>query len=148
MRSGDKSADRSSWYMFEVKRGKEVWAQNGMKRVTESVFLPLLRTAKNGGKPHPLFPRHIFVRLDIGNRSVDARYIPGVNSIGYRDDPVQVPDEVIEQLEVLNQTKRSGQPPERDIDEELKNIYDGRLTSMERLVLLLKAIERYRNASS
>ena len=148
MKDGDERSDRSRWYMFEVKRGKEVWVQKGMIRVADSVFLPLLRTEKNGRKPHPLFPQRIFVRLDMSSKSVDARYLPGMSSIGCCDDPVEVPDAVIEQLEVLNQNKRSSQAPGCDIDEELKNIYNGRLTSVERLVLLLKAIERHHKACS
>jgi transcriptional antiterminator RfaH len=92
------------WHLIFTKPGKEtlVSAQLGDRNV--QAYLPTLqieRGHRRGIRVEPFFPNYVFVCIDLqAQAATDLRWMPGVSTfVHFGDDPVVVPDAVIETLQ-------------------------------------------------
>ena len=94
------------WYLIHAKPGCEATAQANLERQKYRVYYPrLLRRVRVRGRwverVAPLFPRYLFLRLDVGREAMaPVRSTVGVASIvRFGFDYTVVPDAVIERLQ-------------------------------------------------
>ena len=93
------------WYLVHTKPRKEILADENLKRQDFEAYLPFIKqTRRRRGHwtpvIEPLFPRYLFVRLEIGSDNfASIRYTKGVsNLVRFSEEPAVVSDEIIEFL--------------------------------------------------
>lgn len=93
------------WYCAYTKPAAEVWARTNLWERGFEVLLPLyLRRRRHARRTTsiqaPLFPRYLFVRADLSERSARGIiFARGVESlVRFGEEPATVPDHVIAEL--------------------------------------------------
>lgn len=108
------------WYVVHTKAGAERLAEGNLERQGFHVYLPRARLHKRGARGAsivtvPLFPRYVFVRLDLENapwRAVNSTY--GVSRlVSFGDRPAHIDDAVI--AEIRDREREDGIVPLADI---------------------------------
>lgn len=108
------------WYVAHTKPGAERLAEGNLERQGFHVYLPRARLRKRGARGPstvtvPLFPRYIFVQLDLENapwRAVNSTY--GVSKlVSFGERPAHVDDAVI--AEIRKRESEDGIVPLTDI---------------------------------
>jgi hypothetical protein len=64
-------------------------AKKALEPACADVFLPLLYEARAGAKPQPLFPRRVFVRIDLTRHYFDVKYSPGARDLLKAGNPTR-----------------------------------------------------------
>lgn len=132
------------WYLLSTKRGEEVFAMRALGPVCAEVFLPILYEAKAGTKPRPLFPRRVFIRVNLKNRLLDMAYTPGARDLLKAGDPIEVPDSVVAELKVAAEERKTGtkNPAALAASDSVLRLFSSRTPSLERTVALMRIIEQ------
>lgn len=93
------------WYVAHTKAGAERLAEGNLQRQGFHVYLPRTQMRKRGRRGPstvtiPLFPRYIFVQLDLENapwRAVNSTY--GVSRlVAFGERPAHIDDAVIDEI--------------------------------------------------
>ena len=131
------------WYLLSTKRGKEVLANGALGAACTEVFLPLLYEGRGGAKPQPLFPRRVFVRVNLKSRFFDVKYSPGTRAILEIANPIEVPDSVVAELKVAAEEKKKGTKDAGGVavSDSVLKLFSSRTPSLERTVALMRIIE-------
>jgi len=93
------------WYLVHTKPRKEIVAEQNLQRQGFDVYLPLIQQPRRRRGCwveviEPLFPRYLFVSLQLGCDNIGPiRYTTGVrNLVRFTEEPAIVPDQVVESL--------------------------------------------------
>jgi transcriptional antiterminator RfaH len=93
------------WYLVHTKPRKENVAEENLKRQGWEVYLPrLLRKRRRRGVwtdvVEPLFPRYLFIRLELGVDNIGPiRSTTGVSGlVRFSEEPAVVPSDIIDAL--------------------------------------------------
>jgi transcription antitermination factor NusG len=135
------------WYLIRTKRGQEFLAQHALTRVAKETFLPVLRTRRRGkfdNAPAPLFPNHLFARLDPTKTRLAVKYCAGVRELVLDGDaPVLIPTQIVEFLKQRATSQEEAQlvEPGKEIAAEMETLFLQSLSTEERLMVLFKAIK-------
>jgi len=146
--------DVASWYLVRTKPHKERWVCDQLAGCTAEVFLPLLRARRRLKVTlSPLFPCYLFARFDLRRDYFTVKYTAGVHGlVSAGREPLAVPAAIVEDLrqrgsdgavELPRKAFGRGERvkvvggPFRGFDA----IFERYLSSSERVVILLEAIE-------
>lgn len=129
------------WYLLSTKRGKEVLANGALRAACTEVFLPLLYEGRGDTKPQPLFPRRVFVRVNLKGHFFDVKYSPGTRAILEIANPIEVPDSVVAELKVAVEEKKKGTAGGVAASNSVLKLFSSRTPSLERTVALMRIIE-------
>lgn len=108
------------WYVVHTKAGAERLAEGNLERQGFRAYLPRAQMRKRGARGAsmvtiPLFPRYLFVQLDLDNapwRAVHSTI--GVNRlVAFGDRPAPIDDRVID--EIREREREDGLVPLTDI---------------------------------
>jgi transcriptional antiterminator RfaH len=93
------------WYAIHTKPRQETLAAENLQRQDFEIYLPKIKQAKRyrqqwQEKIEPLFPRYLFIRLDLGKDNVaPIRSTRGVSKlVSFSGQPSTVPDSLIDAL--------------------------------------------------
>ena len=106
---------RPQWFCIQTKRKYEDSATFNLERKGITVFSPkieeyIVRNYRNVKRIVPLFPSYIFAKFDVSCEHNKARWTPGVKQIlGNRRGPIQIEDEIIDEIAVALEQKSFGQ---------------------------------------
>lgn len=135
------------WYLCPTKQGKEVVARSALEGAGVEVFLPLIYERPEH-KPEPLFPHHIFLRLDSPARLRTIRLLAGMrDDVIAQRSTVEVPESIVESLKAALEERTRGVKSELP-SEPIREMVDRRIASLERSVRLLKIIDQHRAAEA
>lgn len=107
-----------NWYLIHTKPRQEKCAQLNLEQQGYECYLPLIPTEKlQQGKltlvEESLFPRYLFIRLDIGSSAKSwspIRSTRGVSRlVSFGSEPAKIGDSLIEKLKA-NEGKHQAQP--------------------------------------
>lgn len=93
------------WYVAHTKAGAERLAEGNLERQGFTAYLPRARLRKRGARgvstvTVPLFPRYIFIQLDLENapwRAVNSTY--GISRlVSFGERPAHIDDAVIDEI--------------------------------------------------
>jgi transcriptional antiterminator RfaH len=150
-----------NWYLVHTKPRKETTARENLLRQNYETYLPLLSESRRRRGQwidvvEPLFPRYLFVRLEIGLDSFGPiRYTTGVhNLVRFSDQPGVVPDHVVDSLKRTADSETGIHHPKRTVFEPGKLVFIERgpfaglqaifqaATADERVIILLEMLGR------
>jgi len=92
------------WYLIRTKPGAERIAQDNLRDVVETIFLPMAKMKLRQGdrivhRVSPVFPSYLFASFDLASAARQIRYTPGVRDIvRFGEQAAIVPDHVIDEL--------------------------------------------------
>ena len=93
------------WYAIHTKPRQETFAAENLQRQDFEIYLPKIKQAQRfrhqwRDKIEPLFPRYLFIRLDLGKDNIaPIRSTRGVSKlVSFIGLPAMVPDPFIETL--------------------------------------------------
>ena len=132
------------WYLLSTKRGNEVLANGTLRAACAEVFLPLLYEGRGDAKPQPLFPRRVFVRVNLKSRFFNVAYTPGARDFLKAGAPIEVPESVVAELKVAAEEKRKGTKDAVGVavSDSVLELFNSRTPSLERTVALMRIIEK------
>ena len=98
-------ANMKHWYAIYTKSRQEVTAAENLRRQAFEVYLPNIKQGRRyrgqwREKIEPLFPRYLFIRLNLGEDNIaPIRSTHGVSKlVSFSDQPTTVPDPLIDAL--------------------------------------------------
>jgi len=110
----------SRWYVIQAKPRQEAVAEENLQRQGFEVYLPrLVQPRRRRGKwqdvVEPLFPRYLFIQLEMGiDDTSTIRSTKGVARIvRFSDYPVPLPEGFVEFLRAHEDPARGAQVPDR-----------------------------------
>jgi transcriptional antiterminator RfaH len=133
------------WYAIHTKARQETLAAEHLRRQTFEVYLPSI---KQGHRYHgqwrekiePLFPRYLFIRLNLGEENIaPIRSTSGVSKlVSFSGQPATVPDPFIDALTQASDPDTGLLCPEKDLFEAgaAVTIMDGPLHGLEAIFKL------------
>ena len=96
------------WYVVYAKPRSEDVALDNLKRQGFDVYLPKIEQVRRIRKKAtkvvvPLFPRYLFIRLDLGRQNISPiRSTRGVcQLVRFSNNPVAIPDEFISPTSII-----------------------------------------------
>jgi len=102
----------SNWYVIYTNPGQEFMASNELKKQNFKIYAPIIKRVvrharKMREEARPFFPRYIFVYLNtLQDQWKKINYTRGVkNILTTGEDPAKVPDEIINELRLLENKK-------------------------------------------
>ena len=108
-------ARQPQWFCIQTKRKYEDFATFHLEKKGITVFSPkieehIVRNYRNVKRIVPLFPSYIFAKFDLLCEHNKARWTPGVKQIlSNRRGPIQIEDEIIDEIAVALEQKSFGQ---------------------------------------
>ena len=147
------------WLVVYTKPRWEFKVRDALLAHEMNIFLPAV-TARHPGKPprvQPLFPRYLFVRLDLDLGIPEPlRWTPGVSHlVSFGERPARMPDEAIDLIrEYVTDLEDGGGPPMHDFHvgqrvhirsgplQGLYAVFQGPLKPSERVTLLVDFLSR------
>lgn len=139
------------WYLVHTKSRKEILAEENLLRQNFEVYLPFIRqTRRRRGHwapvIEPLFPRYLFVNLEIGfDNFASIRYTKGVsNMVRFSEEPAVVPDEVVDTLKQAESLDSGLHHSAKSLFKPGDKVFieDGPFAGMQALFLAQKGEER------
>lgn len=130
----------SHWYAIHTKARQEALAAEHLRRQTFEVYLPNIKQRHSyrgqwREKIEPLFPRYLFIRLDLGEENIaPIRSTRGVTKlVSFSGQPATVPDTFIDALIQTSDPDTGLLCPEKDLFEAgaTVTIMDGPLHGLE-----------------
>ncbi len=128
------------WYAIHTKPRQEALAAENLRRQAFEIFLPRIKQRRRHRrqwqeKVEPLFPRYLFIRLDLGNDNIaPIRSTYGVSKlVSFAGQPATVPDPLIDALTQASDSDTGLLHPEKDPFEAgaTVTIMDGPLHGLE-----------------
>jgi transcriptional antiterminator RfaH len=153
------ASDAAEWLVVYTKPRWEFKVRDALLAHEMNIFLPVV-TVRHPGKPprvQPLFPRYLFVRLDLALGIPEPlRWTAGVSHlVSFGERPARMPDEALDLIrEHVADLEGSGGPPTHDFQvgqrvhirsgplQGLYAIFQGPLKPSERVTLLVDFLSR------
>jgi len=132
------------WYAIHTKSRQEMSAAENLRRQAFEVYLPNIKQAHRyrgqwREKIEPLFPRYLFIRLNLGEENIaPIRSTHGVSKlVSFSGQPVKVPDPLIDALIELADSDSGLLHPKEDLFEAgtTVTILDGPLQGLEAIFM-------------
>ena len=156
----------NNWYVIHTKARQEALAAKHLRRQAFDIYLPSIKKGhrcrgKWREKIEPLFPRYLFIRLNLGEENIaPIRSTHGVpNLVSFSGQPASVPDIFIDALTQASDPDTGLVLPEKDLFEAgtTVTIMDGPLHGLEaifkvhdgeqRSIILLKLLGKVQQIS-
>lgn len=143
-------SSKRSWYLIWCKPRKEHLAQENLERQRFETYLPLVRQLRRRAHRRitvvePLFPRYLFIHLDKEKDNWSSiRSTIGVTAlVRFGDQPAQVPDRLIKELQAHESPDGIHDLPSRSFQQGQKiRIEEGPLAGHEGIWLASNGKER------
>lgn len=140
----------ANWYVIQSKPHHEARAKINLERQGWVVYLPMIRQMRHR-RGHwqqitePLFPRYLFVRLNLGHDNISSlRYTLGVQKlVSFSDQPAVVPDHIVDALQLAEHQNHLATTTESLFKPGQKVVIaEGPLSALEALFLADKGEQR------
>jgi transcriptional antiterminator RfaH len=154
------------WYAIHTKSRQEMCAAENLRRQAFEVYLPNIKRGHRyrgqwQEKIEPLFPRYLFIRLNLGEENIaPIRSTHGVSKlVSFSGQPATVPDPIIDALTQASDPDTGLLHPKEDLFEAgtTVTIMDGPLHGLEaifkvhdgkqRSIILLKLLGKLQHIS-
>ncbi|MGB5716915.1 MAG: transcription/translation regulatory transformer protein RfaH [Gammaproteobacteria bacterium] len=128
------------WYAIHTKSRQETLAAENLRRQAFEIYLPKIKQAHRNrlkwlDRIEPLFPRYLFIRLDLGHDNIaPIRSTRGVSKlVSFNGLPATVPEPIIDALIQLSDPDTELLPPKETLLEtgQSVTIVDGPLQGLE-----------------
>ena len=118
------NTDMKHWYAIHTKSRQEKKAEENLRRQAFEVYLPSIKQGHRyrgqwREKIEPLFPRYLFIRLNLGEDNIaPIRSTHGVSKlVSFTGQPATVPDPLIDALTRVSDPDTGLIHPEKDLFE-------------------------------